>query len=84
MQEREEFRDLEREKRCQERENKEKSMCIEKKEGKNRKERKKNKYMYERMKERRKRKKRSGNRGMRGMNQVKEKNNRVRGRMSHC
>jgi hypothetical protein len=41
MQEREELRALEREKRCQERENKEKSMCMEKKEGKNRKERKK-------------------------------------------
>jgi hypothetical protein len=40
--------------------------------------------MYERMKERRKREKMSGNKDMRAMNQVKEKNNRVRGRMSRC
>jgi hypothetical protein len=52
-----------REKMSREVKNKEKSMCMEKKE----------KYVYERMKERRKREKRSGNKDMRGMNQVKEK-----------
>jgi hypothetical protein len=35
-------------------------------------------------KERRKREKRSGNKDLRGMNQVKEKKNKVQGRMSRC
>jgi hypothetical protein len=33
---------------------------------------------------RREREKRSGKKDMMGINQVKENNNRVRGRMSHC
>jgi hypothetical protein len=41
-------------------------------------------YEKERKKERRKREKRSGKKDMRGMNQVKERKNKVQGRMSRC
>jgi hypothetical protein len=63
-------------KNCQERENKEKSMSMEKKERKI--------WEWENERKKRKREKRSGNKDLRGMNEVKEKKNKVQGRMSRC